>query len=427
MSDFVERIVEDLKDFSADLLEVGLATRSDPRLAGMGSSASLLHAIDSLTSLVPRLLLELETAEGPTRLQENVTATPTGAKLSRRPSDYRLQGGRIMPRRWVRMVTVGEPDPAPLRWLLHLLDRQRSQLGETLERTDKRVSEALTARRGRSEWAQADASALRSIVDRLKESRARLQRAIKSVQRVAGPRPIPSPRAPSPYPQTQAWVALRRLAPRLIDPRAFLPEHVSGILGADLATADLPYLYQRWCGVRIISALHDMGWTVRDDPVGAIFLGGLITFQNRGHGIDLWIEPRLGRLGHHPSGFRCARGEDVTPDYLFVTPGPGGPDAFVLDATLVTTPEDLVSKGRYLDLIELENLVRVAGCPIKRRPKLAWAAAPIVAAHGKALRSDGAIGTLPMNPVHWNAEPLDAWISEVARHALAWSLVESAQ
>ncbi|MAG58831.1 MAG: hypothetical protein CMJ83_21285 [Planctomycetes bacterium] len=429
MSDLAERVVDDLRAFSSDLLEVGLSSgvTRRPAIRGEGSSASLLRAIEALTVLVPSLLVELETSEAPTRYVESITHVPTGAALSRRPGDYRLaDNDQIRPWRWVRTIPLPEPDPRALRWLLHLLDRQRTRLGETLERTEKRVAEALTARRGRSVWAQSDAFTLRQMLERLKEARSRLHRAIKFVQQSAGSRPIPTPTLPRPFPRSQAWVTLRRMSPRLEDPSAFLPEHVLGLLGSDVVTADLPYLYQRWCGVKIIQALHELGWVVHADPVGAVFLGGLITFHHRGHTIDLWVEPRLDRRSRHPSGFKCVRGEDVTPDYLFITPGAGGPDAFVLDATLVTAPEDLVAKGRYLDLIELKNFVRIAGCPIRRRPRLAWAAAPVFADHGKALRGDGAIGTVPMNPIDWNDRPLFDWLVEVTRHALAWSLVDSA-
>jgi hypothetical protein len=166
---------------------------------------------------------------------------------------------------------------------------------------------------------------------------------------------------------------------------------------------------------------------MRGDPVGAIFLGGLITFQLEGHTLDLWLEPRLERRAVHACGFRCIHGEDITPDFLFITPGPGGPEAFILDATLVTAPEGLVAKGRYLDLIELNNFVRVGGCPVRRRPRLAWAAAPLMASHGKVLRQDGAIGAIPMNPADWNDQPLREWLSDIARHAFAWSLVEKAR
>ena len=425
-NDIATQIISDLRAYSSDLLEVGADTAVAARRGtGEGSNASLLRAIQSLTTLLPRLLVELRTAEAPTRYVENVTPVPTGAKLSRRPADYRLRDGRVLPHRWVRMVPLPTLDPRPLRWLLHLLQQQSSLLDEALERTDKRVSEALAARRGRSEWARSDEQNLRHMVETLKQARASLQRSTVIVRRSAGQRPVPTARPPTPYPATQSWVTLRRLAPRLTDPHGFLPEHVSGLLGGPAVTADLPYLYQRWCAIKIVETLDALGWTVREDPVGAIFLGGLITFQHiGGHTVDLWIEPRLQRQARHPSGFRCARGDDVTPDFLFVTPGASGPDAFVLDATLVTSPEDLVGKGRYLTLIELHNFVRIAGCPIKRYPRLSWAAAPLVAHHGKTLRNDGNIGAVPMHPIHWTDAALREWLLEVTRHALAWSLVE---
>ncbi len=426
MSDLASRIIDDLRAFSADLLQAGIDERG-PRSPSAGASreSSLLHAIKSLTALVPRLLSELETADTPVRYEETVAATPKGASLSRRPADYQLRGGHVIPRRWVRMTPLPEESSHALRYLLFLLDRQRDALLEVEERSRKRIDEALAARRGSSAWAKADAHRLRALTDGLEETRARLDRSINSVRRRAGARAIATARTPSPYPPTQSWVALRRLAPGLLDPQARLPAHLTGLLNRDAAIADLPYLYQRWCGLKIVEALHDLRWEVQADPVGAIFLGGLITFERDGHSLDLWVEPRLQRSGGHASGFRCARGVDATPDYMFVTPGPGGPDAFILDATLQNAGQDHVAKGRYLDLIELGHLVRVAGCPIKRQPRLAWAAAPILAAHNKTLRADGAIGTVPMNPLRWNAEPIRDWVHDVTRHALAWSLAES--
>jgi hypothetical protein len=428
LNNLAKGIIDDLRAFSADLLEVGL-TPGGSSLPGQsdGTSAGVVRSVSYLTSLVPRLLAELRTVEAPTHYVENVTYVPTGARLSRRPADYRLSGDRVMPWRWVRMVPLPERDTRPLRWLLYLLDRLRELLIDTEERTEKRVAEALAARRGTSVWAQADAHGLRQILERVREARALISRATKRVQQSAGPRPVPSKAVPNPYPRSPTWVSLRRLAARLTDPMGSLPDHIRSLLRGPEPAADLPFLYQRWCGVKIVRTLESLGWEMRGDPVGAIFLGGLITFQLEGHTLDLWLEPRLERRAVHACGFRCIHGEDITPDFLFITPGPGGPEAFILDATLVTAPEGLVAKGRYLDLIELNNFVRVGGCPVRRRPRLAWAAAPLMASHGKVLRQDGAIGAIPMNPADWNDQPLREWLSDIARHAFAWSLVEKAR
>ena len=82
---FVEKIVDDLKSFSANLLEAGLAApgvvgQVALRASGMRSE---LGAVHSLSALVPSLLAELQAHEAPNRVVEQEALTPLRASLSR--------------------------------------------------------------------------------------------------------------------------------------------------------------------------------------------------------------------------------------------------------------------------------------------------------------------------------------------------------
>lgn len=426
MNPLVDNMVADLRAWSSDLLEVGLgeAMTVHAGYGRAGSIATILFSVDMLINLVPNLLAELEMNEDTGQVRESYTRVPTRARLSRRPNDYRMTPSGVIPMRWMRTEPVFEYDFKSLAWLLHLLEVQSAQIAKTRNRTEKQVDEALRSRRGSSQWARSEAESLQGILKSLKIAEVHVRNAKEAVHRATEWRLHPSQSMPAPYPSSPAWQTLRRQAPRLLRPEALLPEHVRSLLGGTVQMADVPYLYQRWVGVKIVEALHRLGWAVEADPVGPIFLGGVLPFRNRGHGFDLWVEPRLSRTLRHPSRFRCARGEDITPDYVFVTPGPGGPDAFVLDATMATEESALLEKGRYLELMELSYFVTLAGCPVLRRPRISWSAAPLRSSHSKLHSDDGRMGSVPMHPESWSPAPLEAWLADVAKHALAWSLAK---
>jgi len=82
-----------------------------------------------------------------------------------------------------------------------------------------------------------------------------------------------------------------------------------------------------------------MDWIWHDDPTGALFLGGEIRLYKADVQISIWIEPRFSRRKAHLSGFICHEVTETHPDYMIVTPGPSGIDAFILDPTTTADPE----------------------------------------------------------------------------------------
>lgn len=429
MSELAQQIISDLKAFSADLLDRGLSddAGASPRVASArvggtaGTQSAILSMVGSLTMLTPRLLTELEQLVGTRDLRVSSTRTPVRARLSRRASDFLRHGDRILPRQWETLVPGTRIDPRPLRWFLHLLNKQRERLRENTERVAKSVAEARASLQGQSAWAEADSRSLEALLDRLQRAEIALDRAEHTVRRIIPHRITPKAKRPDPYPNSPAWASLRRLAARVERPEDFLPEYLQTLWGSVTESASLAHLYERWVGVRILDVLAGLGWNLRTDPVGAIFLGGRLTFHKGEHSFDLWVQPRLTRGGAHPSGWIAARGEEVTPDYLFVTPGPGGPSAFVLDATLRTGDDALREKSRYAHLVQYGTLVRIAGAPVVRSPELAWAAAPLPAGHNKILDHHGTAGCVPMNPLSFRKTGIQSYLRWMTRHVVAWA------
>lgn len=421
MNAFVARLVQDLRQFSASLLESGLAPPSPTlRIAGRSELVLELGWASALVALVPPALAELEQVEAPNRMVEQVVRSPVRAALSRRPGDYEWVGGRLLPSRWSRSEPVLEPDWDAVAWLLYLIDGQRRRLCHVQRRSVKQVEEARAARAGTSRWAVHDAHSLQARLDRIAAMIALVDRAREQAVRYGGLGLRPMARVPSPYPRSRAWAALRRLVAQWSAPARHLPAHLDRMLRTDVAVADLPFLFQRWCGVKLLEALRTLGYGVSGDSVSALFLGGRLAATRDAATIEIWIEPRLARDHLHASGFKCARGDDVTPDYLLITPGPHGPDAFVLDAACTTDDEMLRGKARYLALIAAGASGFIAGVPVTRGPLRAWAAAPLSTSHCRLYRPDGSSGAVPMHPLEWTPAPLAAWLTDVSAHAKAW-------
>lgn len=420
MSEFAERVIADLRTFSGHLLDPGQSSKGQ-RLVEAGTESVLLGAVQALTGLLPRLLDELEDAADPRQTIQRRTWTSTRAQLSRAPSDWRFVSGRALPQRWVRQDPSPEPDLRALQWLLHLEERLSEELAHISQRTHRFIDESRVARRGTSQWAVRDEAGLESLACRTKSARLSLERARRNILRGSGGAGRSSPRAPSPFPRGRAWWRLRQLAASIDDRGRTLAERIAALLGVAPSLADEPVLYQRWCGMRIIEGLEALGWRAEGNYVGALYLAGHVAFRKESTCIDLWIENRLTRTPH-ASGFQCVRGEDATPDYLIVTPGAGGLDAFVLDATKSSDAEVLEEKGRYLDLLQGTAPAVVAGVVSgPRRPLRAWAGAPLVIGHCQLATQSGSRGVVPMHPLTWNPAPLRAWLSDIERHARAWS------
>jgi hypothetical protein len=436
MSTLAEGILDDLRSFAEELLERGLAAPG-AAMAGTGGSRTLtaiLRAAETFDRLLPGLLEALDLREDPSRVLVHAARSPVRAQLSRRPGDYEIRDGRLLPRVWEREVPVLLPDAEPLRWALHVRDRIAADLSNAAARYDKWIDEAAINRRGESEYARREAGELAAIAEHILARQESLDRARGLLHRAAG-RPV-TPRAsvPRALPSAASWSSLRRLAMVVLQPAHLIGAHLAELLRSPVETADLPYLYQRWCGVKVLQALEGLGWRRETDAVGPLFLGGRIEFVRDGVPLDLWVEARIGGTVDHPCGLRASRSE-ATPDYILRTPGRSplggraqgpavtrGHDYFVLDPTLSTNEKILSGKSKYLTCLATTEPRLIAGAPAYIGPLRVWAASPLdsPAAEIFPVRDMGTCGALPMNPAEWNPKPLSAWLADVTAHAMAW-------
>ena len=422
MNPFIQVLVEDLKQFSSELLASGLHG-SQQVSAGVGSVANttaLLKSIDVLTALIPQLLSELQTSDTTRKVMLHYSSSPKQALFSRRAGDYQYDSSRkrLLPAHWISFLPVPEVDVRPMRWLLYLIELQETALNKIHVRTTKYIDDSLRIQQGDSNYAQNDRATLLGMRERLDEAQNKLEHARSTLLRKIEQRCIPTATLPDPYPRSPAWTSLRRYAQHLIQPDEYLPGFLHGLLNGTIEIADTPYLYQRWCGVKLLQAFEILGWVWHKDPVGALFLGGEVRLHKANVRISLWVEPRFSLGKVHPSGFSCREVLETHPDYLIVTPGPGGWDGFILDPTTTADIEVRRGKGKYLDYLEM--LSTVAGVASMRSPKRAWSAAPIHQSHCELHDPEGYEGTIPMHPLDWSLQPLVDWTIDIESHALAW-------
>ncbi len=425
MNPFLQKLVEDLKAFSTELLAPGLHAVQQVS-TGMGtvaSTAALLKSIDFLSALIPKLMAELQMTDATHKFMVYYTTSPKQATFSRRASDYQQDSAkRLLPAHWLSVLPVAELDTRPLRWLLYLLEVQQVALTKVYNRTTKYVEDSLLSQQGESTYAENDRATLLNMRSRLDEAQSKLAHAKTTLLRVVQQKLAPSPNVPYPYPSSPAWTRLRRFAQQLLHPNDYLPSFLHNLLHGTVEIADTPYLYQRWCGIKLLAAFESLGWVWHKDPTGAIFLGGEICLYKADVQISLWIEPRFSRRKAHPSGFSSQTAE-THPDYMVVTPGPNGVDAFILDPTTTANSEVRYSKGKYLNTIEAIGMGSVAGIPVVRNPLRAWSAAPLHKSHCELEDPAGCMGTIPMHPLDWSPQPLVEWVRDIHNYALAWGKI----
>jgi hypothetical protein len=246
----------------------------------------------------------------------------------------------------------------------------------------------------------------------------RLQRALDLLATSADGPLRPSSRLPNPFPPGVAWRRIRVLAQGLDQSRLHLQPWLGHALRPPVPLADVPFLYQRWCGLQILHAAERIGWKAHGDVVGALFLGGLVELRLHEDIVELWVEPRLSDTQAKRTGLRGHHNE-LTPDFLFITGEPGNRDAFVLDATLSTAPDYLADKVRYRDQLEGLDARFIAGVPHVRRPLRSWSAAPIRASHCRVADAHGFGGAIPLNAYEPTFPALEAWLKDVFDHAKA--------
>lgn len=414
-------VVTELRAVSADLLEPGLAEAAPIGAAGGHGPLlrGLLLAADSFISLTPRLMAELDLTTDGASGEWRSTVVPRGARPSSAPHDYVLSNGAALPLRWLRFDVEQRPDATALRWALYLSQQLRQQLQTHSLRLGRQLEEALLVRSGESAWAVQDAQALRALAQDVQQRLVSMRQAEVSIRAVAGRQIFGSDRPPAPYPQQPAWTRLKRLAWQLLNPEAMLGTMLSDLLAEPIALADVPFLYQRWCGLHLIRAFERLGWKRRGDLTGALFLGGRVEFLGAGEEqLTVWIEPRVSRATMPLTGWGCvSKGAELTPDFLITCGEAGMRDAFVLDATLATSDEVLNSKSKYrLGIVGIDTL-HIAGVPVARRPLRSWAIAPLDSTLCRLNDPEGRTGGVPLHPGRHDFRALDSWVADVSLHA----------
>lgn len=323
-----------------------------------------------------------------------------------------------LPRRWLRAEPSPEQRIDALRWLVGIGLELKNQLQAHTNRLTKQVEGARFARSGESSYALDDLAALDQMLSLSSGAEQRLRYSIAIIYKLVGKTINPSHQLPFPFPRTPAWESFRRQAHLILHPREMLGAWLGELLREPIPIADIPFLYQRWCGLQVIRATAKLGWDVLGDYVGTLFLGGMVGFAKENTTVDFWVEPRLAHSQADRIGWRSEqRGEELTPDFLLVCGERGDRDAFILDATLSTNPELLSDKGKYLDLLIGEDVRSIAGVSIFRRPLRSWAMAPIQTSFCQLSDRHGWTGVIPLNSTSKNFPGLEAWLGDVFSHA----------
>lgn len=418
---WLPRVVDDLRAVSADLLETGI-TKSVV-LGALGGHGPLLRGLlalaDGYVTLAPRVLAEVDVTADGAAGDWRAVRVPRGAKPSRAPYDYALRGDTPVPTCWLRFDAAERPNEPALRWALHIALRLEQELLTREARLERQLQEALLVRAGEDEYAVQDAQTLRSLESGVKQRLVALRQCEAGIRAAAGRGLAPGDRPPSPYPQQPAWTRLKRIARELFNPETMLGTVLNQVLAEPIPMADVPFLYQRWCGLQLLHAFERQGWARRGDLVGALFLGGRVELvRPDAADVVVWIEPRVSQATMALTGWGVPHGKrELTPDFLITCGAAGVRDAFVLDATLSHRDDILEEKFKYrLGIVGIDTQF-VAGVPVQRRPLRSWAVAPLQGSHCCLSDPEGRTGSIPLRPGDLDLGPLDAWVADVSLHA----------
>ncbi|MCB9903809.1 MAG: hypothetical protein H6831_05320 [Planctomycetes bacterium] len=414
MTDFARALLRDLAAASEHLLDEGFASRAGAaaRIRGVrGPLGITLRLADALQRATPRALQELERL--PATGRETIVAVrePRRATPSRRPYDYAEHAGALAPVVFESRRPELELPTEHLAWIAHGLALLLERLEDHRNLLDLAYDEAVRFREGSSfgdtELALLDSrrSALDVALRATADLRARLAR--QSPTRLS-----PTPRLPYPFPQTPAWRSLRTTIRALTDPAVHLPTLAADLQDPDASGIDLAYLYQRWCGLRLIETLHTLGLRPTTDPIPPLLLAGAIEFRSQDPTqppVTLLCEPRLASYKRPLHGLFVTHGE-TSPDFVLLSES----SVYVLDPTLSHSPELHRQKAKYLDVLSIARARTVAGVRFPTTgPDRSWAAAPIA---GEACRPNdwrGASGVVPMRPGEVGRGALADWVRDL--------------
>lgn len=412
MNELARAIHAELASACRHLLDEGVAPVASARAptGAVGPLAHVLRVTDALWATWSSALRDLEQVESGATFETVLSRLPRRAVPSRRAYDWAMVRGKPAPLVWESARPARVVPRAPLAWLLHGVEALQEELGRNAALLDGSLEEATRFREGSTfgraelEVLEEQSASLRRAVDRAARMRHRLLALAEFNLR-------PSPRPPHPFPRTRAWQGVRATLRRLIDPLGALPGIARDLFGDEPTAVQLPYLYQRWCGWKVVLALRSLGFSPSGDPIPALLLSGSVEFRRGDAVVQLLCDPRL-VAGKPPLGGIYVQQGEVTPDLVLTTETPRGLAAFVLDPTLRTTYEARREKARYLELVKLVGARTVAGARVVPGPERSWAAAPI---SGGCFVDDwrGAHGTVPMHPCEYEEGPLLAWLGDL--------------
>lgn len=423
MTGFAHAIAADLRARAGFLLEAGRDDAgshvfADFVPAPLTTIAGAREAAQSLNSLMPALLREsVERSLSDDRFRRS--NAPHRAQLPTAPWAWqRDQDDVWSPRHWLEPEEVEKASANALRWLLYLIIQIDSRLTDLHCRAGDQLEEVASARvDATSAWSHDEIDRMRLLVAELEGAREQLDRARKAVSTQVGRALPPSERRPRPYPSGRAWQTLARLARLWLDPTATARPHLERLLNTPFAFADLPYLYERWCGVHVLDSFATAGWKPRNDEkaLWTIFLGGRIELRDEqdAPGIDIWVEPRITRSGH-ACGLVSVDRDEQSPDLVVNVHVRDGVESVVLDPTLGMSIDHLETKARYATSLRRTEAQTIAGIRAVKSPRRSWALAPLSDASCRLLGgARETAGVVPMRPDAFDPRPLAAFVADL--------------
>lgn len=421
MNLFWETIVSDLRHFARELLDPGLApVRSGESSTGQQTNTGLdqiwLKAAEGVIRRLDHLLADLEQVEEEATFSTRFRPHPHGGFFPRTATSYAHHNGRLVPKRWEHPVSREIPDPEVLRWLLHVIDLLHTRISEREQQLSEWITDADKFRSFSTDvWSLNEQAHLKEMLSPYHRGAKQLLRARSRVCRIFNYRPTPRRVRPEPYPQSPAWFWISRLHNLLQHPQASLPHFVQALLAEPVSLADRPFLFQRWCGLKILEACRKEKWKITGDSLGCLFLGGQLQLRKEETEVTLWIEARLPTDHGHPANLRSKHTTPLSPDYIFqITQGNMGTEAFSLDATLMHHDDAARLKAdKYLNGLIGTDWNLVCGVPAERGLARSWLAVPIDSPTAKLLDRHGQTGLIPFHPLHWNDMPIRHWMRDV--------------
>lgn len=357
--------------------------------------------------------LDGEAAESP---RERVGAThPRGALASVAGSDWQLRDERWLPTRWQLPAIELERNPHCRRWLIHAAGLAREFFAVRHRRILGWVDEAMRTRvAGDSKWAAQAEIELGHLRDESARLLAEAERLGGFIQNAEGRRLTAWARPPTPFPRAAVWGRLRMHVLNLENPRELLPEMAASSLRLPVAACELPMLYQRWVGDRLVQALQALGWTIASDPFGPLWLGGSIRAVRQDMELRLEVERRYISRTYGNTNLDCVVGESLTPDFTLLFQAPWGQSAWILDATLSREPSiHLEKQEKYLAGLRLSQPSFVASVPTFPRPARSWVASPLGGRLPHLTDANGTMGTISVDPAEEGQPGLMSWLADL--------------